>query len=326
MKTLITLLFASSFLYSAPDDEFAVFLADENFSQQIISLDLDSPTIPSEIIQLPAPKAIDLPRKSTLLAVGLSSLFPGLGHVYLGDMQTAGGLMGGTGLAIGLIPYGGPLQIPAIVTLQNTWNYGIYAAYRDARLFNGQAGYSYKMPTDSLADLSYAPFNFRILKKPEVWGGFLGALAIAITTSYFTYSQDAHIQPQLSSRTAALPLIALPVGIGEESFFRGYLQSQLSEWLTPWGGIVVSSLAFGASHIPNAQMLAPEDQWRYYAFTLPVITAFGGYFGWLTHKNNSLKESVAVHTWYDFVLFAAAALATQTAATGRSGFAIAIPF
>lgn len=323
MKTLLALLFASSLLFSAPSDELAIALMDDDFSQQITAFDLD---LTPKVIQLPAPTTLDLPRKNSFVAVGLSFLFPGLGHVYLGDMQTAGGLIGGTGLAVGVGSAGGPFLAPAFITIQNTWNYGIYAAYRDVRLFNRDAGYSYKMPTDSLADLSYAPFNFRILKKPEVWGGFLGALAIAVTTSYFAYPKEAHIRPHLSSRTAALPLLALPIGIGEETFFRGYLQSQLSEWLTPWGGIALSSLAFGASHIPNAQFLEPQDQWRYYAFTLPMITAFGGYFGWLTHKNHSLKESVALHTWYDFVFFAATALVSQAATVGRSGFAVAIPF
>ena len=120
--------------------------------------------------------------------------------------------------------------------------------------------------------------------------------------------------------------MALPVGIGEEAFFRGYLQPVFSEWLTPWGGITASSAIFGAAHILNAQTMAPEHRWRYYSFILPFITSFGVYFGWLTHKNNSLQESVALHTWYDFIIFTVSSLDTQAAGTGRSSFAIAIPF
>ena len=122
-----------------------------------------------------------------------------------------------------------------------------------------------------------------------------------------------------------MPFFALPVGISEEALFRGYLQSQLLEKLNPFGGILISSLAFGASHISNATLMQKEDRWRYYSFSIPLITALGAYLGWLTHKNHSLQESVAVHTLYDLVLFTGSALATK-AAIGHSEFALAIPF
>jgi len=118
----------------------------------------------------------------------------------------------------------------------------------------------------------------------------------------------------------------LPVGLGEESFFRGFLQSALSETFNPLTGIILSSLLFGAAHIPNAQGLEKAERWRYYTFSLPLITGIGAYCGWLTNKNHSLQESVALHTWYDFIIFSISALATETAATGRPGFAFAVPF
>lgn len=321
MKSLLALVCVSS-LYGAPSDGI-----DELREVSVLDLSaIEQPAMPQEM-QSPVP--IFQPRhKSPFLAVGLSSLLPGLGHVYLGDMKTAGGLIGSAGLGIGLVSFAHSEHalLTSLVAVQSTWSYGLYAAYRDVRTYNGQGGYRYKMPTDSLADLTLASFEWSVLKKPEVWGGFLGALGLAVSTTYLIHPKEARIHSNLSSKMQMSPLIALPVGIGEESLFRGYLQSQLSEVFTPWGGIVLSSLAFGAMHIPNALLLEPEDRRGYYTVSIPFITMFGSYLGWLTYKNHSLKESVALHTWYDFLLFAAGSLANRAAVTGRTEFAVAIPF
>lgn len=325
MKIAMLLAIANTLLYGAVIETPLLQLPLEQEEFQELAPPL-APAIAQEF-QLPTP-AFEPSRKSPTLAATLSFLLPGFGHVYLGDMKTASGLLGSSCLTVGLASYSQAnesLRSSSIITAQSIWSYGVYAAYRDARLSNGGVQYSYKMPTDTLTDLTFAPFKFSILKKPEVWGGFLGILGVAIGTSYLLYPKEAKIQHNLSSRLEH-PAIALPVGIGEESLFRGYLQSQFSEWINPWSGIALSSLAFGAAHIPNAMMLEPEYRWRYYSFSLPFITGIGAYFGWITYKNRSLQESVALHTWYDFVIFAAASLATQSASTGRPGFALAVPF
>jgi membrane protease YdiL (CAAX protease family) len=255
------------------------------------------------------------PYKNAALAAGLSALFPGLGHVYIGDMKTAGCLAGGTGLAMSAAAIASEtddaIYVSGAYTAQNTWAYGIYAAYRDARKMNGSSGYSYKMPKDSLSDLVAAPFNLKILKKPEVWGGVLGALTAAVGVGFlYNYTSSHTTPPSLSARgNNVMPLMALPVGIGEEALFRGYLQPQLSEVFNPTAGIALSSLAFGAVHLINTQGMTKYERNKYCTISIPFITCFGAYFGWLAHKNSSLKESVAVHTLYDFVLFSIGALA-----------------
>jgi membrane protease YdiL (CAAX protease family) len=215
-----------------------------------------------------------------------------------------------------------------LITFEKTWEYGIYAAYRDVRLHFGNGGFLYKMPTESLADLSAAPFQMSVLKKPEVWGGFLGAFAVAIGLSHLTApkkTEEARIHGA-SKRSSLLPVVALPVGIGEEAFFRGYLQPVFSEMTNPTGGLILSSLAFGAMHIPNAWDMEKQDRRAYYKFGIPFITAFGAYFGWVAQKNQSLKEGVALHTWYDFTIFAISAAATETATTGQPAVHVMIPF
>jgi len=337
MKILIALLCTFSILRAAPSDEIKDELqktpTDAHSAEELAWLEtipLIQQPITSQDLQLPAPAFEPRPHKSAFLAVSMSTLFPGLGHVYLGDMKTAGGLMGTTGLGIGTAAlfHSKEALMTSLLAVQNTWFYGIYAAYRDVRMYNGQAGYSYKMPTDSLFDLTTAPFRWSVLKKPEVWGGLLGSFAVLVSAAYLAFPQDkeAHIRPALSVKRAFTPLVAFPVGVGEESFFRGYLQSQLSEALTPWGGIALSSLLFGAVHIPNGMALEPQNRRGYYTFIVPLITAFGAYEGWVTYKNHSLRESVALHTWYDFVLFTISSLAGQAAITGHADFAISIPF
>ncbi len=324
MRNLFLMICAVSMSYGATFDgdgaspDYSLII-DPLPSQQSISLE----TVPLEL------PPVDRPRKNSVIAVGLSSLIPGLGHFYLGEMGTAGGLLGSAFFSASLITIPGSptyVETTSLATFQATWFYGIYAAYRDVRKYNGQIGYSYKMPTDSLSELAYAPFRFSVLKKPEVWGGFLGAFALASTVAYFAFPNEAHIELKASTTSHFSSIAALPIGVGEESMFRGFLQSALLEFVPPWAGIALSSLSFGAAHIPNALVLNKEDRWRYYAFSLPLITGMGAYFGWITYKNRSLQESVAIHTWYDFVLLAASSLANHAAATGRPGFAIAIPF
>ena len=109
--------------------------------------------------------------------MGLTALVPGLGHAYLGDFKKAGGLAGTYGLGMGLNGVQnatGEYMFGSTIT-QNTRFYSMYAAYRDLRTYNGELNYRFKMPQESITDLTLAPFQFSVMKKPEVWGGILGA-------------------------------------------------------------------------------------------------------------------------------------------------------
>ena len=284
------------------------------------------PTGTSELAPL-LPKTYKSPRAAALLGI-----IPGLGHTYLGDYKTAGTLFGSAAAFYGGAAAAGNFSgsnqfenLTSLIVAQNISSYSMFAAYRDARLYNGEGGgYRYQMPTDSFADLAAAPFKLSVLKKPEVWGGLLGALSFAAILDNFLMPNDAHIKCSVSTTT--FPLSAFSVGIGEEALFRGYLQSYFAESMSPTAAIINSSILCGAAHIGNAARLEAKDQWRYYAFGLPFITAFGGYFGWLTHKNRSLKESVAIHSWYDFILFSGMAFAGPSAMAGKPEFAFAFTF
>lgn len=225
--------------------------------------------------------------KSPSVAVLLSGLVPGLGHYYLGEPRVASELLGSTllGGASAYATRNDPsLFATSLYTMQAVGLYSVFAAYQDAHLYNGNPPPS--MPRDNLKNLTAAPFQWSVVKKPEVWGACLGALALGVTTVYFAYPEEAYARVKT---TYIEPLNALPIAIGEESLFRGYLQTALTEKLPPWGAITISSIAFGAAHIPNALRMESSQRWRYYAFSLPFITSLGAYMGWLTHKNRSLK-------------------------------------
>jgi membrane protease YdiL (CAAX protease family) len=291
--------------------------------EQVIQQDPYRPIDVENVISIPQ-------RKNVHLTVLLSSLIPGLGHTYLGDLATAGEIFSSASLCYTgyTLSSNSTSQLELLATASNIWSYGIYAAYRDARQYNGQAGYRYSMPVESFKTLALSPFRWSVLKKPEVWGGYVGALSFALALVYLTYDLDStnFIKVSGSIQSKTLPLVAFPVGLGEESLFRGFLQSSLSESFTPWGGIAASSILFGLAHIPNAFALASKhDQKRYLATSIPFITALGTYFGWMTYKNKSLQESTAVHTWYDFTLFAAQAYLAKIT-TGGANFALSLEF
>lgn len=325
----LSLINYSSF-YGGSSDLGEEILIEQNTSEEIPNPALSSfSQKPFHLTEAPAPHLQKNFFKNSFLTVGLSLLAPGLGHVYLGDMKTAGGLFGTVGLAAGTIsisPADPFIFSNSALTIQTTWLYGLYAAYRDVRIHNGQVGYTYKMPTDNLVDLISAPFSWSVIKKTEVWGGLLGSFAIAVTATYFAFSDQSFTASSIPLKRIFSPLAALPVGIGEESFCRGFLQSIFSEALTPWGGIFLSSLIFGALHIPNAWDMEPQDRRPYYTVVVPLLTLSGVYDGWLTYKNCSLRESVALHTLYDFTLFSLSALFGQSTLKERSNFAIAFPF
>ena len=297
--------------------------SDQKNEAEIVTFNLSA--LPEQSTGLPGLRLTPSPTKSSFVAVGLTSLFPGLGHLYLGDFRTAGSLIGCTGLGAS-----GTYLLPereknhAFLTLQSTWCYGIYAAYRDVRKYNEQLGYKYKMPMERFDELAAAPFSLKILKKPEVWGGLLGKFALAVTIAYFTLPND-HIK-DASFRNVLPPFMSLPIGLGEEALFRGFIQSCLSEFLTPWGGIAVSSLLFGTAHLSNTIGMSSKDRKEYCRLAIPLVTTGGFYYGWLTYKNHSLQESVALHTWYDFIVIGLGSFAGEAIFTRSATCTLNIPF
>lgn len=308
----------------------------EKPKDQIALLDIDTsiltPPQTAEAFSVPDP-VIETPYKNPFIASSLSGIIPGLGHFYLNDPATAGEFLGATGVGFGLIldpfDFQANTTMDGIVFLQTTQLYSVYAAYRDARAYNDPSIYRTSMPQETFSDLAWASFSPSIVSKFEVWGGLLGCFTLATAVSHLGYGdiEEGFIANRVSTDDLDLfPGSAFLIGIGEEAYFRGYLQSALIEATTPSVGITLSSLLFGAAHIPNALLLPEQEQWRYYTYSLPLITALGAYFGFLTYKNNSLQESVAIHGWYDFLVFSLSNLTSEAAISKPRKIGISIPF
>ena len=74
-------------------------------------------------------------------------------------------------------------------------------------------------------------------------------------------------------------------------YYRGIVQTELTERLHPSLALAVSSLLFGASHIPN-QGLGISS----------AATVVGGYLGYRYKSNGyDLGEVIATHFWLNFL-------------------------
>jgi membrane protease YdiL (CAAX protease family) len=275
-------------------------------------------------------------RKSPGTAGGLSVLCPGCGHLYLGDSVGWAYLLGGVALVgggIGLIAgetvslSGGsssakvPVGLLLATTGQNLWFYSIFDAYRDARVARGDEGYRIHITHESLDELFVAPFNPSVLKSPWVWAGVPAMLALGIGVSYVAerggstdpapptiFDVDkVNFMGKNFSRGAGYALgsgffaaLFSSVGVGEESLFRGVIQTELEErWGLP--GIAVASAIFGAIHITNFK------DGRTIAIAIPTLSVLGGVLGMAYHSTgHKLATSVAMHFWYDTLLSMAA--------------------
>jgi len=165
----------------------------------------------------------------------------------------------------------------------------------------------------------WAPFNWNVLKKTDVWAGTLGMLVLGVGVSLLVdedaagnWGDDANVfgrdmDPELGYPLAALSFGGLfeHVAIAEETIFRGLLQSEFARRSGETRGWVIGSLVFGAAHALNVLALDAEDRREYLLYGLPFITSVGSYMG-LSYRWNdySLAPPVAIHFWYDFLLSA----------------------
>ena len=78
------------------------------------------------------------------------------------------------------------------------------------------------------------------------------------------------------------------LSLGEEFFFRGLLQQWMTGWLhNKWGGLIVTSLIFGAVHLPYRGF----PNWR---FALLAAVA-GVFYGLAFRQASSIRASMVTH-------------------------------
>jgi membrane protease YdiL (CAAX protease family) len=100
---------------------------------------------------------------------------------------------------------------------------------------------------------------------------------------------DEVVRPLFAPCTVLeLALIAMLAGVGEELFFRGFLQGLAGRWLTPWGGLLAASVLFGLMHPITPAYIV-------------LAAALGAYLGWVQLATENLLVVIVAHSVYDWL-------------------------
>jgi hypothetical protein len=166
--------------------------------------------------------------------------------------------------------------------------YSGYAAYRDARA-RDNSGFRTPAPRESLGDLAMSPFSIKYLARPTT---FI-PLAIQAAALYrYKDSKDAYgIYRAKDVSERDLHVFNLTANemtaVGEEAFFRGFLNNEFSNRYGDNAGLVTSSAIFGLAHTGQGQTANALE-----------ATLAGAYLGWVHQKNGfEAGEGVALHYW-----------------------------
>ena len=172
--------------------------------------------------------------------------------------------------------------------------FSAYDAYRIARNRpEHMAGYRTPAPSENLFDLLIAPYRpSNIFRLSSLIPILLAASAASGTPGRDepVYRYEGNLTRKRLRERQYLQFTG--VGLGEEAFFRGYLNTSLSDtWGETWG-LIASSTLFGIAHTGEQGSANPG----------PAGVA-GLYLGYLHQKNNyTLGQVVAIHTWWDILV------------------------
>jgi uncharacterized protein len=145
-----------------------------------------------------------------------------------------------------------------------------------------------------------APWRDLELQSEGVLWGLAATLPPVLGLAWLVVSQRGPIRdlldlvvdqigPFLVPLSAAeLALLAAVAGFSEEILFRGVLQVGLTEWLSPGGALLATSIVFGLVHFAS----------RTYAVLAGVM---GLYLGGLFLAQENLLAPIVTHALYDFV-------------------------
>lgn len=256
-----------------------------------------------------------LAQTSPTVAALASAIVPGLGQASNGDYEDAAAHFGIFALSLSTALYyerkpdflsddvryddAGNREYINQTTLRrdfalrlatDTALYSSFAAYRDARQRDeqrrDQRAYRTPAPKESISDLALAPFSWEFLSRPttfipllfQAWAVSRSKNGYGIYRGHDVSAQDLHIYNATANEFTA---------VGEEGFFRGFVNNEFSDrWGDGWG-LAWSSLLFGVAHTGQGQ-------------TADAVQASiaGAYLGWMQQRNGfEIGEGVALHYW-----------------------------
>jgi len=265
----------------------------------------------TSVIQLNSSDASTLPKKGPQVSLkyipskaAAKAFIPGRGHFYLKQKKRAWGVIGlevlAAGASINFI-YRGiedsnsdyfELAALSVLTFQDIFLYSIYDAHHNARILGNNLGYKSNLPSEKVSDHLLAPFDLRFLGR---WTTLV-PLATAAGLAYYLFKDEPSLELRYKYTTPFI--ISMNAAVSEEAFFRGFLYPEIENRLNTPSGILISSIAFGALHYQVG------STYRETLLTYGFATTFGAYMCYVVNKNNrSLKESIFIHFWWNFIVF-----------------------
>lgn len=175
----------------------------------------------------------------------------------------------------------------ALRLVTDTALYSSFGAYRDARQRDDRV-YRTPAPRESLSELALAPFSWEFLSRPTTFIPLALQAWAASRSKYGIYraedvsTRDLHVYNATANEFTA---------IGEEGFFRGFINNEFSDrWGNGWG-LAGSSLLFGVAHTGQGQTANAVE-----------ASIAGAYLGWMHQRNGfQIGEGVALHYWINVI-------------------------
>ncbi len=175
----------------------------------------------------------------------------------------------------------------ALRLVTDTALYSSFGAYRDARQRDDRA-YRTPAPRESLSELALAPFSWEFLSRPTTFIPLALQAWAASRSKYGIYraedvsARDLHLYNATANEFTA---------VGEEGFFRGFINNEFSDrWGNGWG-LAGSSLLFGVAHTGQGQTANAVE-----------ASIAGAYLGWMHQRNGfQIGEGVALHYWINVI-------------------------
>lgn len=176
----------------------------------------------------------------------------------------------------------------------------VFTAYRSYH--NSFRNNSVKMDDTKVNSLAVSPFKLKYLTNAWVFAPALLTGAVALVSPYDGPSiQRAKKINMFGKQHTPLPALMLSssmqtfrygmTAIGEEMYFRGIIQTEITENTNPTLGVLLGAVMFGAFHIPQN------------GINNAAGASLGGlYLGYRYHKNGyDLGEVIAAHFWIDWL-------------------------
>jgi membrane protease YdiL (CAAX protease family) len=90
-------------------------------------------------------------------------------------------------------------------------------------------------------------------------------------------------------------------GLGEEVFYRGYLQRSLRRRFGPLASIGAASLMFASRHYAQVLIVWPHVDWRPATAWVAAAFVVGSAWGWLYEKSGSLWPCIVSHYLFNLL-------------------------